>query len=413
VTAADLVAGAAARPGLAALTRYFLALGTIGFGGPIALTGAMHRDLVERRRWVSDADFREGLALAQLAPGPLAAQLAMYLGYLERGVTGAAVIAVAFILPSLLMVWAIAIAYVAAGGLPWTQALSYGVNAAIIGIILRSVWTLRRVALGTDAGLWVIAALLAIVTAWLEREVVWLFGAAGLAAVARARHTRRATAAAACAGAGALVARVLGPTAPVIAAAASPAILSSAAVTSIAASTTATIGQIFWFFAKAGAVVFGSGLAIVPFLYGGAVVEQRWLNDQQFLDAVAVAMITPGPVVISVGFIGYLVRGHEGLLSASAGVFLPVFLFVVLPARYVRRLAADPAVRAFVDGVTAAATGAIAGAAVVLARRAWIDGWTVAIGLATLAVLLRWRLPEIWLVAATELLGLWLWPGAR
>lgn len=375
-----------ARPTLGALAWYFVRLGTTGFGGPIALTGAMQRDLVDERGWVSAVDFREGLALAQLAPGPLAAQLAMYIGYLSGGSGGALLVALAFILPSLLMVWALAIAYVAYGGLSWMQALFYGINAGVIGIIMRSAWKLTHVALGRDRLLWAIAAVLALVTAVLEREVVWLFGAAGLVALVKVRGTSSLPAMAMIPGLAATTAPLAGPT---------------------------TLPHIFWFFAKAGAVVFGSGLAIVPFLYGGTVQQEGWLTDQQFLDAVAVAMITPGPVVITVGFIGYLVAGSPGLLAAAAGVFLPVYLFVVIPAPYFRRLNAQAGVRAFVDGVTAAATGAIAGAAVVLARRAWIDGWTVAIGLVVLASLVRWRIPEVWVVVATGVLGLLLAPKVR
>jgi chromate transporter len=284
------------------------------------------------------------------------------------------------------MVWALAIAYVAYGGLSWMQALFYGINAGVIGIIMRSAWKLTHVALGRDRLLWAIAAVLALVTAVLEREVVWLFGAAGLVALVKVRGTSSLPAMAMIPGLAATTAPLAGPT---------------------------TLPHIFWFFAKAGAVVFGSGLAIVPFLYGGTVQQEGWLTDQQFLDAVAVAMITPGPVVITVGFIGYLVAGSPGLLAAAAGVFLPVYLFVVIPAPYFRRLNAQAGVRAFVDGVTAAATGAIAGAAVVLARRAWIDGWTVAIGLVVLASLVRWRIPEVWVVVATGVLGLLLAPKVR
>jgi chromate transporter len=383
-------------PSLRALALYFLRLGATGFGGPIALCGAMQRTLVEERRWTSRRDYMDGLALAQLAPGPLAAQLAMYLGYTHSGLVGATVVAVAFILPSFLIVWALSVAYVRLGGLPWMRDAFYGIGAAVIAVITRSAWRLARLTLADARLRWSIAATLAAVTAWTEREIAWLFLAAGLLAL--------------------VAQRVSPPPAAAMAAdtpAASPpsmagVIMPLAAMGGAAGAAPASLVQLFVFFAKAGAFVFGSGLAIVPFLYGGVVQEHRWLDDQQFLDAVAVAMITPGPVVITVAFIGYLVRGPGGMVAAAAGVFLPVFLLVVLPAPLFRRHVDRPALRAFVDGVTAAATGAIGGAAFVLGRRAIVDLPSAAVALGALLVLARWRVPEPLVIGAAGLLGLWL-----
>jgi chromate transporter len=172
---------------------------------------------------------------------------------------------------------------------------------------------------------------------------------------------------------------------------------------------TATFGvllDLLWFFTKAGAFVFGSGLAIVPFLYGGVVQEHHWLNDQQFLDAVAVAMITPGPVVITVAFIGYLVAGLCGAVAAGIGVFLPVYLFVVIPYPWFDKWSANSQVRAFVKGVTAAAAGAIAGACFVLGRRAVIDLPTAALAAGTLLLLSRFKIPEPILIVAAGLIGI-------
>ena len=378
-----------ARPSLRAFALYFLRLGATGFGGPIALAGDMQRTLVEERGWTSPKDYLDGLALAQLAPGPLAAQLAMYLGFTHSGFTGASVVAVAFILPSLLIVWALSAAYVRFGGLPWMRAAFYGIGAAVIAVIARSAWRLARLTLGRDGVRWSIAVTLAVATAYTEREIVWLFLTAGLVAMVVSPLAARA-------GKRAALAIPLASALP-------------AAATAAASST--SLLQLFLFFAKAGAFVFGSGLAIVPFLYGGVVREHQWLTDQQFLDAVAVAMITPGPVVITVAFIGYLVRGFGGMVAAAAGVFLPVFLFVVLPAPMFRRHVDRPTLRAFVDGVTAAATGAIGGAAFVLARRAIVDLPTAGLALAALLVLMRWRVPEPLVIAAAGLLGLLLGPG--
>lgn len=362
-------------PSLAAFVGYFLRLGTFGFGGPIALAGYMQRDLVDTRRWVTKDEYVKGLALAQLAPGPLAAQLAIYLGWARGGFLGATLVAVAFVLPSFLMVMAISVAYVRFGGLAWMQAAFYGIGAAVIAIILRSAYKLVRLTLGREWFLWAIFAANAIATAVMEAEVVSLILGCGVAALAVRGWKSRGAAA-------------LSIAPPLVFAATGGA-------------AAATGGSLFTFFVKAGAFVFGSGLAIVPFLYGGVVREHAWLTDQQFLDAVAVAMITPGPVVITVAFIGYLVQGFSGAALAALGVFLPCYLFVVIPAPYYARFADNPRLKAFVGGVTAAATGAIAGAVYVLARRAIIDIPTILIFAATLACLV-WlkRVPEPVVIAA-------------
>jgi chromate transporter len=369
---------------LSRFVGYFLWLGATGFGGPIALAGYMQRTLVEERGWISRDDYLDGLALAQLAPGPLAAQLAMYLGYVRGGIRGASFVAVAFIAPSLLMVWALSVVYVRFGGLAWMQAVFYGVGAAVIGIIARSTFKLMRLTLADRPLRWTIFFVLAITTAWTEREIVWLFLAAGLVALLLSGHAAH----------------------PPRALAFAPVPMAAVSWFSVPAVSAASSWSLLWFFAKAGAFVFGSGLAIVPFLYGGVVREHHWLTDRQFLDAVAVAMITPGPVVITVAFIGYLVGGFNGMMAAAVGVFLPVYLFVIVPAPYVRRYRDQRQLKAFVEGVTAAATGAIAGAAIVLARRAWVDGWTIAMGLAVLLVLSRWKISELWLIGAAALTGL-------
>jgi len=362
---------------------YFLYLGTCGFGGPIALAGYMQRDLVEKRRWISKEDYLDGLALAQLAPGPLAAQLAMYLGYVRAGVLGATLVSLAFILPSFLMVLGISWLYVKFGGLPWMQALFYGIGAAVIGIIVRAAYKLVKLTLGRDGLLWMIFSVLAIATAITQTENAWLFlGAGAVYLLAKAWPSK--------------------PTAGTAALALAPWMGQAAS----GAMAPATAARLLGFFAKAGAMVFGSGLAIVPFLYGGIVKEYHWLTERQFMDAVAVAMITPGPVVITVAFIGYLVRGPWGATLAAVGVFLPVYLFVVIPSPWFKKHGKHPQLNAFVKGVTAAATGAIAGACAVLSRRAIVDLPTGLIAVATLALLIRWKIPEPWLIAAAAVAGL-------
>jgi chromate transporter len=391
---------AAARGSLQDLLRYFLYLGTFGFGGPIALAGYMQRDLVEKRGWITKKDYVDGLALAQLAPGPLAAQLAIYLGWAKGRVLGATAVAAAFILPSFFMVLALSAAYVRFGGLGWMQSAFYGIGAAVITIIARSALKLVKMTLGKDRTLWVVFAISAVATGWTESEIIWLFLASGVAVLLiRLRKIGGKTGGRTGEKIGGARALSLLP----------PGLLTviAGAATSGAAVTWPLLGKIAGYFAEAGSFVFGSGLAIVPFLHGGVVNEYHWLTERQFLDAVAVAMITPGPVVITVAFIGYLIAGPLGASAASVGVFLPCYLFVIIPAPYFRRFADNPKVRAFVDGVSAAATGAIAGAAFVLGRRALIDVTTVVIAVLTWLIFSRFKkLPEPLVILAAGVAGL-------
>jgi chromate transporter len=373
------------------LVAYALRLGTLGFGGPIALVGYMHRDLVEQRKWIAEPDYKEGLALAQLAPGPLAAQLAIYLGYVHYRIRGATLVGIAFVLPSFLMVVAIGAAYVAYGGLAWMQAVFYGVGASVIGIIAMSAYKLTTRSIGKDRLLWAIYIAAAAVTIVTESEIVWLFLVAGvLVWLVRAPPVdwlRKS-------GMGAALAAQL-PTASVVGSSLDWPVLA----------------QIGMFFAEAGAFVFGSGLAIVPFLYGGVVNEHHWLNERQFVDAVAVAMITPGPVVITVGFIGYLVAGFPGAVVAALGTFLPCYLFTIIPAPYFHKHGKKPAIVAFVDGCTAAAIGTITGAVIVLGRRSVVDAPTLLMMLVTVALIWKAKkVPEPAIVALAAVAGLVVYP---
>lgn len=384
---------------VASLCRYFLRLGALGFGGPVALAGYMQRDLVEERGWISPQEYRDGLAIAQVAPGPLAAQLAMWLAFVRTGVRGATLASIAFVAPSFLLVVALGWLYVGAGGAAWVGALFYGIAPAAIAIIAIAAYRLLPLTVGRDPLLWVVALGVGLFTYFSQGEIGLVFIAAGLIVVLV--RVGPGTVAKAVGGRAAAVGLV-GPLLP--AGAADPAVLA----------------QLGLFFVKAGAFVFGSGLAIVPFLHQGVVVEHGWLTERQFLDAVAIGLITPGPVVITAAFIGFLVAGLPGAFVSAIGVFLPAYLLVVLPGRWILRHKDAVPVRAFIAGVSAAAAGAIVAASIILGQGAIRDGATLAIGLGALAALLairRWRprrierVAEPLVVAAAGIAGLLLRGG--
>lgn len=368
------------------IAAYFGRLGTTGFGGPIALAGYMQRDLVERRHWFTQEEYLQGLAVSQTLPGPLAAQLAMWLGYVRRGFWGACAAAVPFILPPFIIVSVVAALYVAFRGTTLIQALFYGIGPAVIALILRGAWKLVRVTVKDERRLWTIFAVVAVITFVVRSEVAVLFVLAGLVGVALyapASWLPRARAAPMAVPFG------LGPV--------------WAAAQSADPNVLLQLGV---FFFKAGAFTFGSGLAIVPFLQQGVVHDFGWLSEREFPDAVAMGMITPGPVVITAVFVGYLVAGLAGATVAGVGVFLPPFLMVVLFAPWIMRYRRHPIVMGFTKGATAAAAGAIVGAAVVIGTQIIVDTATVVIFLAALIVLWQTKLPEPLLVGAAGLIGL-------
>ncbi|MSP41442.1 MAG: chromate efflux transporter [Deltaproteobacteria bacterium] len=384
---------------LAELVRYFLYLGAFGFGGPVALVGFMRRDLVEKRSCITEDTYKLSLALAQIMPGPLAAQVAIAIGYFEAGIAGATLAGIAFVLPSFLMVVGISIVYVAYGGLWWMQALFYAIGATVIAIIAIAAYKLARGTNKRDPLLWGIFVVLTAVTVLAQAELAEFFILAGvIVLLVRAWPGLKPA-----------ILMALGAIALGLMIWALEAWLRQSGS---AANSGSVLVQILLFFTKAGAFVFGSGLAIIPFLQQGVVQQFDWLTDHEFLDAVAVAMITPGPVVITVAFIGYLARnaGFAGSVMAAIGIFLPVYIFTIVPAPWFKRHRDNPQLKAFVDGATAAATGAITGAVIVLAGRAITDWPTSIIAALSFTVLWRYKIPEPVIVSVSGLLGLILWP---
>jgi chromate transporter len=368
---------------LKGLVLYFLKLGTIGFGGPVPLAGYMERDLVKKKGWVTSEEYIKGLAFSKLAPGPFATQLALYIGFIRSKILGATLVGIFFILPSFLMVVGLAIIYQEYGEMPWMSAAFYGISAAVLGIMVHSTYKLSRTALSNKTVLWILFIIAAIATALLEGEPIWLLLAAGalnLLYFSRAALFSR---------------NKLQLWIPFYILDAIPVITDSRSFT-----------HIFLYFIQAGSVVFGSGLAIVPFLYGGVVQQYHWLSDKQFVDAVAVAMITPGPVVITVAFIGYLVAALPGAIAAALGVFLPVYLFVIILTPFYERIAKNASVSAFIFGVTAATTGAIAGSLFNLGRHSLTDIASIIIAGVTIVLLFRFKIPEPLIVLAAAVVGL-------
>ncbi|MES2063119.1 MAG: chromate transporter [Bacteroidota bacterium] len=372
------------------ITKYFLKLGTWGFGGPVALVGYMQRDLVEQKSWLTEEEYKEGLALAQLAPGPLAAQLGIYIGFVHYGLIGATLTGLAFVIPSFIMVVLLGMAYQLYGGLAWMQAVFYGVGAAVIGIIAMSAYKLtvksiskfEIAAIKSKWLLWLFYIAGIVITVITEREEILLFLGCGI-----------------------LYMLIKAPPQWIK----KPAVLPAGILISTGfwKYDGKALQEIAWFFAKAGAFVFGSGLAIVPFLHAGVVKEFGWLTENQFVDAVAVAMITPGPVVITVGFIGYLVAGFPGACVAALATFLPCYLFTVALAPSFKKIAKNTSIKAFVEGITAAVIGALVGSVIIIGLRSITDIPTAIIAIiAVVALIYIKKLQEPYIIGFAAIIGI-------
>lgn len=369
------------------MVRYFLRLGCLGFGGPVALVGQMERELVDGRKWLTKEQMREAIAICQSLPGPLAIQVGVYIAYLRCGFWGAWAGGWAFILPNFVIVAALGALYVYLGDLKAVTGIFYGVSPAVIALILHSCYRLAK--LGMEDWLqWAIAAVCLAVTVILQAEVALLFIGAGIVGIIYYGNLFRRTPAA------------LSLAAPPVLAQLAPAGAASGSI----------LGKLLLFFLKAGSLTFGSGLVIVPFLEQGLVQQFGWLDQRQFLIAVAIGMISPGPVVITATFVGYLVAGFWGSVVSTVGIFLPSFLFVLIAAPLLARHRGNPNVQGFVKGAYGAAIGTILGACILLGKIAIGDWLTALIGIVSLAILFRWKVSNPLLIAATGVIGLIAYP---
>ena len=370
------------------LVRYFLRLGLLGFGGPVALVGQMERELVTERGWLTKEQMREAIAVCQSLPGPLAIQVGVYISYVRGGFWGAWAGGWAFIFPNFVIVAALGALYVYFGGLRPVTAIFYGVSPAVIALILHSCYRLAK--LGMEDWLqWALAVVCFAVTVALQAEVALLFIGAGIVGILYyGRFWRRTHSATTL-----LAAAPLVPVVP---------------LTPVASASTLT--KLLLFFLKAGALTFGSGLVIVPFLQQGVVQQYGWLNERDFLVAVAVGMISPGPVVITATFVGYLVAGFWGSLTATVGIFLPSFILVLVAAPLLARHRSNRNVQGFVKGAYAAAIGTILGACVLLGRIAIGDWLTILIAVTALVALFLWKISNPLLMALTAAAGLIAFP---
>jgi chromate transporter len=368
------------------LLGYFLRLGLLGFGGPVALVGQMERELVDERGWLSKEQMREAIAICQSLPGPLAIQVGIYISYLRGGFWGAWIGGWAFIFPNFVIVAALGALYVYFGDLKPITGIFYGVSPAVIALILHSCYRLAKLGM-EDKLQWAIALACLVITVILQAEVALLFVGAGVVGILYYGKIFRQKPPPVVLQVAALPALILGP-----------------------AASASTLGKLLLFFLKAGSLTFGSGLVIVPFLQQGVVQQYGWMDERQFLIAVAVGMISPGPVVITATFVGYLVAGFWGSLVATVGIFFPSFIFILVAAPLLARHGANTNVQGFVRGAYAAAIGTILGACILLGRIAIGDWLTALIGLASLAVLFRWKVSNPLLIAATAAVGLIAYP---
>jgi len=367
---------------------YFLRLGALGFGGPVALANSMRRDLVEARGWLTDEEYENGLALAAACPGPLAYQLAVYCGYVRFGVVGGLAIAVAFGLAPFLIVTFAAWLYVRFTNNWQLRALFYGIAPVVVALIVKACWNLGKRTLRSDRAAWIFAIVACTITVIVQKELALMFVLAGLIGTLVFGRSLAATVA---------------PAAPTANGRARAMMIAPAATMAFSGTT----AKLLLFFFKTGLLVFGSGLVIVPFLKTQVVDQYHWLSNRQFLDSVAIGMISPGPVVITATFVGYLLNGVIGALAATIGIFSPPVLFTILATPILLRYYKNPRFAGFIRGVGVTVVGVLVGTTYLVGKEAIGDWLTAVIGIVSLVVIIVWKkLPEPFVVVAGGMIGL-------
>jgi chromate transporter len=367
---------------LSEIALLFLRLGVTGFGGPAAHIAMMQDEVVRRRRWLSDERFLDLVGATNLIPGPSSTELAIHIGRERAGWAGLIVAGASFILPAMLITAMLGHAYVRFGALPAADGLLYGVKPVIVAIVAQALWSLAPKA-ASNAPLCALGVAAAAACALGVHELAVLLGSGAAAMVVREVDARAR-------GALALLPPLLPATATV-------------AATSTAASV--TLPGLFWVFCKTGSVLFGSGYVLIAFLRADLVERLHWLSEAQLIDAIAVGQVTPGPVFTTATFIGYVLAGPAGALTATGGIFLPAFVFVALSAPLLPRLRASRAAGAFLDGVNVASLALMAVVTAQIAGAAIVDVPTVLLAVAAAGLLLL-RLNSTWLVLGGALTGL-------
>jgi chromate transporter len=373
------------------LSLLFLKLGTIGFGGPAAHIAMMEDEVVRRRRWLTHDEFLDLLGATNLIPGPNSTEMAIHIGHRRAGWKGLVVAGISFILPAVLIVMAFAWAYVRYGSIPEVKGVLYGVKPVIIAIVLQALWSLGRAAIKTKL-LAVIATAAVILTFLGLHELLVLLGGGLLVVAVRS-----------------ILRTIKGQQSLLSPISASPLIAFLQSTTTSAATASFSLGLLFLFFLKVGAVLYGSGYVLLAFIRADLVERWHWLTETQLLDAIAVGQVTPGPVFTTATFVGYVLGGTKGAAVATVGIFLPAFIFVAASGPLVPRIRRSPIAGAFLDGVNAAALALMVFVTYQLGRAAIMDFTTIALAVISGAILFSFRLNSAWLVLGGGIAGWFLY----
>ncbi len=390
---------------LVELASLFLRLGLTAFGGPAAHIAMMREEVVRRREWMNDERFVDLIGITNLIPGPSSTELAIYLGYLQAGWAGLLIAGICFIGPAMLMVLAIAWAYVAYGALPQVSWLFYGIQPVVVAIVAYAIWSLSRTIFKRILAV-VLAVLILVLYLLGVNVLILLFGGAALYGALRLlqmcwKHTPT-------------VMSLFLPTLPLHMQSMRATVFPSLVTGLLATSAPVSLLVLFLTFLKLGAIVYGSGYTLLAFLRADLVQNLHWLTDKQLLDAVSIGQFTPGPVFTTATFIGYLLAGFPGAILATVGIFLPSFVFIAAIHPVATRLRKATWTATLLDGINAAALALMTGVLVQLGQHVLVDVLTWVMALISFAILVRWRINSVWLIIVGAIMGVlrfWLLGG--